>query len=69
MVESNIFDRILDTMVELDSNTNSKCRFLICGDFNARTATDADFVLDDTAEHISVLPDDYISDTFYSTFL
>ncbi len=63
MVQSNIFDRILTFMAEIDSKTNGMCNFMICGDFNARTSNDPDFVLHDTADHINVLPDDYIIDS------
>ncbi len=62
MVQTNIFDRILNSMVEIDSKTNSRCNFMICGDFNARTSVDPDFVPDDTVNHIGVLPDDYAAD-------
>ena len=37
----------------------NKCKFLISGDFNARTATYADYVEDDSSEHVHVLPDNY----------
>ena len=33
--------------------------FLICGDFNARTASHPDYVEDDNSIHMHVLPDDY----------
>ena len=50
-------------MVHIQNITNNRCVFLICGDFNARCFNFTDFVEDDTAEHIHVLPDDYLVDT------
>ena len=50
-------------MVHIQNITNDKCVFLICGDFNARISNFPDYVEDDTAEHIHVLPDDYLVDT------
>ena len=36
---------------------------MICGDLNAQTATNADYVVDDTSDHVHVLPaDDYQTD-------
>ncbi len=55
-------------MVEIDSKTNSLCNFhALWGIFNARTSVDPDYVPDDTADHIGVLPDDYITDVFFTT--
>ena len=58
-----IYDRIADHMVHIQNITNNHCVFLICGDFNARISNYADYVEDDSAEHIHVLPDDYLVDT------
>ncbi len=41
---------------------------MICGDFNARTSDDSDSVIDDHADHINVLPDDYTADVFLPRF-
>ena len=57
--DADIFDRISDHVVYIQNTTNNKCKFLISGDFNARTATYADYVDDDSSEHVHVLPDDY----------
>lgn len=59
----NIFNRISDQMVHRRNITNSMCDFMVCGDINARSSNFADYVEDDTAEHIHVLPDDYLVDT------
>ena len=59
----NIFDRILQIIVKFEEQSNNRCQFLICGDLNARTANLADFVEDDSVDHVDVLPDDYSIDT------
>ena len=33
--DKNIYDMILDDMVEFEAETDNKCNFLICGDLNA----------------------------------
>ena len=58
----NIFDRILQSIVSFEEQSNNRCQFLICGDLNARSANLADFV-DDSVDHVDVLPDDYSVDT------
>ena len=60
--DADIFDRISDHVLHIQNTTNNKCKFLISGDFNARTATYADYVEDDSSEHVHVLPDDYQTD-------
>lgn len=57
-----IFDRILQYIVHVESSSRNKCQFLICGDFNARVANLSDYVENDSASHVSVLPDDYVED-------
>ena len=42
--DKNIFDMILDDMVEFEAETDSKCNFLKCGDLNARTGALPDYV-------------------------
>lgn len=63
MTETNIFDRLLDSLVLIENKCHGNCNFLLCGDFNSRTSNKPDFVTDDDAINISVLPDDYVSDT------
>ena len=63
MVETNIFDRLLDSIVFIENKSQGNCNLLLCGDFNSRTSNRPDFVVDDGTMHMSVLPDDYISDT------
>ena len=43
--------------------SQKNCQFLLCGDFNSRTSSKSDYVEADEVNHMSVLPDDYISDT------
>ena len=63
MVETNIFDRLMNSMVYVNNIANNKAYLLMCGDFNARTATCPDFVVDDTNRHVHVLPDEYTIDS------
>ena len=63
MTETNIFDRLLDSLVLVENKFNGNCNFLLCGDYNARLSNKPDFVTDDDTVHISVLPDDYVADT------
>ncbi|MCG8044774.1 MAG: reverse transcriptase domain-containing protein, partial [Candidatus Thiodiazotropha endolucinida] len=59
----NLFDRLSDQMVNIKTLTDDRCMFLVCGDFNARTSDNPDYVEGDTATHIHVLPEDYTTDT------
>ena len=60
--DADISDRISDRVVHIQKFKNNKCKFLISGDFNARTATYADYVEDDSSEDVHVLLDDYQTD-------
>lgn len=62
MVESNFFDRLVDSVVQIEDKAQNECSFLICGDFNGRTSVNPDFVVDDDPVHVSVLPDEYTPD-------
>ena len=62
MVETNIFDRLLDSVAHIENNSVNNCSILACGDWNARTSVNPDFVEDDDPVHMSVLPDEYIPD-------
>lgn len=57
-----IFDRLSDQVVQINNLTDNKCNFIVCGDFNARTADFPDYVIDDSADHMHVLPEDYLTD-------
>ena len=60
MVDTSVFDRLLDTVAEYESIQPDSCS-IICGDMNARTREMPDYVIDDTQQHIP-LPDDYVLD-------
>lgn len=62
MNDSNVFDRLLDSVAYIENRANIKCRLIICGDLNSRTSIKPDFVEDDGSAHMSVLPDEYVSD-------
>ena len=59
----NLFDRINDQLVKIQNETQNECTFMICGNFNACSATLPDFVNDDSPDHIPALPDDYFIDS------
>ena len=68
MIETNIFDRILESIVYIESKAQSEFSMLICGDFNGRTSNKPDFVLDDESHHMNVLPDEYTPDQFMNRY-
>ena len=68
MVESNIFDRLLDSVAHIENISSNNCSILACGDWNARTSINPDFVTDDDPVHMSVLPDEYIPDNYLPRF-
>ena len=60
--ERNIFDTILQDIVSFENLTEGKCNIFVCGDLNARTGTKSDYVENETAQILDLLPDDYILD-------
>ena len=68
LIETNIFDRILESVVYIESKAQTGCSMLICGDFNGRTSNNPDFVLDDQSNHTNVLPDEYTPDRFMDRY-
>ena len=62
LIEDNLFDRLSTYMVHLQSLTDKFCKFIICGDLNAKTSDMKDFVSDDTSRHVYALPEDYVVD-------
>ena len=62
MVEINIFDRLMDSLVYVNNISKENAYLLMFGDFNARTSN-YPFVVDDTACHVHVLPDYYTVDS------
>ena len=38
MLETNVFDRLLDSVTFIENKTRNSCNLLVCGDFNSRTS-------------------------------
>ena len=53
-----IFDRIIDQIVQIKTLTNDTSNVLVCGDFDARVSDFPDYVVDESSDHIHVLPAD-----------
>ena len=68
LLETNIFDRILESVVYIESKSQNDCNIIICGDFNGRCSNRPDFVLDDDSIHMNVLPDEYTPDRFMDRY-
>ena len=68
MVETNIFDSLMDSLIHIENKSQSECNILICGDLNAHTKVKPDFVVDDNTVHMSVHPDEYIADVELQRF-
>ena len=56
ITEDNIFDRISSYMVHLQSLSDKTCKFIICGDMNARVADMNDFVSNDASRYVFLSP-------------
>lgn len=55
-------DRISDQVVHINNLTDNTCNFIVCGDSNTRTADFPDNGVDDSSDHMHVLPEDYLTD-------
>ena len=64
IIEDNIFDRLLDSLILAENDCNNDGYFILSGDFNARTSLSADFVIDDNMFLVdnNLLPDEYQED-------
>ena len=62
IIESNIFDDILENSMHIKHITNDSCNIVLLGDLNSRIGQHCDYVADDSATHIDALPDDYTPD-------
>ena len=62
MINSNIFERLMNYVAELKSIYGDDCSIIICGDLNARVSDMKDYVSEDSAHHMCPLPDDYVAD-------
>ena len=67
-IELNVIDRISDHILEIANQTNEQYHLLICGDFNGRTGTEADYVIFDNARNNPTLPDNYELDVELQRF-
>jgi hypothetical protein len=64
LIESNMFDRLLSYILELEIKQGLNLNLLVCGDLNAHTSELPDFVPDDDIAHSYFLPDDYVEDSY-----
>ena len=64
LIEKNIYDSIMQNVLEIQKLTKNKCNFLLLGDLNSRIGEMCDYITDDhaTFTHMHLLPDDYNSD-------
>lgn len=62
IIESNIFDDILQNIVHIKHITNDACNIVLVGDLNSKIGQRCDYVANDFATHIDALPDDYNPD-------
>lgn len=66
--KKHVFDRILESVVYIETKTQNKCNLILFGDFNCRTSINPDFVSEDDSIHMNVLPDEYIPDRFMDRY-
>ena len=52
----------MQDVLEIQNLTNDKCNFLLLGPLNSRIGEMCDYVTDNHATHMHLLPDDYNSD-------
>ena len=62
--ESKNFDRSIESVVFVEDKSVNNFNLLICGDFNARSSINPDFVSGDECTHMNVLPEDYTPDQY-----
>ncbi|MCG8034648.1 MAG: endonuclease/exonuclease/phosphatase family protein, partial [Candidatus Thiodiazotropha taylori] len=68
LIETNIFDRLTESLIFIENKSEGNSNVLMCGDFNSRTSVNPDFVTDDDPAHMDVLPEEYTSDRFMQRF-
>ena len=61
IIDINVFDELSTSVAEYANLYNENVGFMLLGDFNARTATEVDYVSHDNNVYLP-LPDDYVSD-------
>jgi len=63
LADVSLYNRLLEDIILLTDETNSRCDFLCLGDFNSRVGSLADFVdHDELDSNVHILPDDYSHD-------
>ena len=62
LTEENGIDFLKNKILQI-SHEYEDCTFILCGDFNSRTANEPDFILDDNTDYLP-LSHDYMSDDF-----
>jgi len=62
--DENIYDSLVQDIVEFNAIYENKTSFIITGDFNSRTGNRNDFVNDEYLHNLNMLPDDYSIDVF-----
>ena len=68
LVEMDVFDRISNYILKIANDTHDCYNLLLCGDFNARTGNERDYVIFDNDANIDILPIDYEMDTAMSRY-
>ena len=62
LIETSVFDRISDHIIEISGETHNNYHLIVCGDLNCRSGTEPDYVMYDKPDNMPVLPEDYESD-------
>ena len=62
LIDTCVYDEILQNIVHIKHITADNCNFIILGDMNSRIGQHCDYVTEDYATHMDVLPDDYVPD-------
>ena len=62
LIDTCVYDEILQNIVHIKHITADACNFIILGDMNSRIGQHCDYVTEDYATHMDVLPDDYVPD-------
>lgn len=63
VVENCIFDRLIDSVINVENICKGNCYYAVFGDYNSRTSTLPDFVANDNGMYMTMLPDDYTDDS------
>ena len=61
--EANVYNKLLENIVQLQQTTDNDAHFLILGDMNSRVGQEFDFVDNDNSDYLD-LPDEYQNDDY-----